>query len=158
MDNEALEIIQKIKNAMDCLLRNDKFLITNDTNERTITHKLAEYLQQEFSEWNVDCEYNRHGEEIKKIDIPKDGINWDDIEQRTVFPDIIVHKRNTNKNIVIIEVKKSTNSISRAFDENKLKAFTTDPYNYKFGFFLLINVVNGPYELDLFRNGREIPI
>ena len=42
-------------------LNKEKFLLENNLNERTITHKLAELLDIEFSklEYDVDCEYNR---------------------------------------------------------------------------------------------------
>jgi len=122
-----------------------------------MTHKLAEYLQKKFPKFHVDCEYNRHGDEIKKIEVPRDGINWDDIEQRTVFPDIVVHKRGNDKsNLIVIEVKKSTNSIDRQFDKKKLQAFTLQPYNYRLGFFLQINVndCSEKYTLEMFKDGK----
>lgn len=132
-----------METALRKLRSNDSFLIQANTNERTISHKIAEYLQEEFPTRNVDCEYNRHGEEIKELEVPRDSINWDDTEAKTVFPDIIIHQRNTDEhNLLVIEVKKSSNA-RRQFDEIKLMSFTKDPYNYNFGLFLEINM-NGP--------------
>jgi hypothetical protein len=43
-----------------------------------------------------------------------------------VFPDIIIHKRGTDKNHVVVEVKKSTNTESDKWDMAKLRAFKED--------------------------------
>lgn len=69
-----------------------------DVNGRAITYKLAEYLQELFPDFNVDCEYNRFEELKKKLDLPKnvpnldDKVSMGDLEARTVYPDIIIHK------------------------------------------------------------------
>ena len=158
------EILKKIESALSLLFKNDKLLIDNNTNERTIAHKLATYLQNEFSDYNVDFEYNRDGDEIKKIGIPKyrsnseNIINWDDIQQKTVFPDIIIHKRKTKNNLVVIEVKKSTNKTDKEYDERKLKAFTQEPYNYEVGFFILIDIKNCNYCYEIFKEGKKIKL
>ncbi|MBA4719463.1 MAG: hypothetical protein HRO68_10365 [Nitrosopumilus sp.] len=46
-----------------------------------------------------------------------------DIEGRNVAPDIIVHRRKTNDNLLAIEVKKVSNRENRFKDEAKPKAF-----------------------------------
>lgn len=51
-------------------------------------------------------------------------------------------------------MKKSTNSQSRDLDILKIKALTTEPYNYKFGLFLEINVTRGSDCLKWFKKGR----
>src|SRR3989339_901919 len=52
---------QKIKNSLDKLYKNDTYLFTEDLNERSITFKLAKYLEEEnFGDgYFVDHEYNR---------------------------------------------------------------------------------------------------
>ena len=83
---ELKDIKKKLLNSIQKLLKEDRILILLDTNERTITHMLTEYLQDEFNDFNVDCEYNRSFDMIKKLDIPKDllmltdssSIKWDD--------------------------------------------------------------------------------
>ena len=52
---------QNLEIALSELIERDSFLFEADANERSITHKLAEYLQAQFQDWNVDCEYNRNG-------------------------------------------------------------------------------------------------
>ncbi len=149
------EVRQKVQRALNRLRESDCFLIQANTNERTISHKLAEYLQAEFLPLKVDCEYNRHGEEIKRLEVPRDNINWDDTEARTVFPDIVVHERgNDEQNLLVIEVKKSSNAQNQQFDRIKLMAFTMPPYRYRFGLFLIISMDITPDYMKWYRNGR----
>ena len=37
----------------------EQFLLQNNINERSLTYKLALYLQNHFLDYDVDCEYNR---------------------------------------------------------------------------------------------------
>ena len=125
----------KIINAYKKLLEKDIYLLKNDVNERSITHKMAEYLQQEFSEYHVDCEYNRDGHFTKKLATKK--IDTDDIEAQTIYPDIIIHKRgDNNNNFVIIEAKKAyANEIGKNKDIQKLKDYE-EQLHYKFAIFI----------------------
>lgn len=150
------EVKQKVQKALNKLRESDAFLIQANINERTISHKLAEYLQLEFHPLKVDCEYNRRAEAIKRLEVPRDNINWDDTEARTVFPDIVVHERgNDNNNLLVIEVKKSSNK-NNQFDKNKLKSFTNEPYRYSFGLLLSVSMSRLHDELEWYSNGRAI--
>ena len=117
-----------INAAMHLLYRKDHFLITNSTSERSITHKLAEYIQQLFPHWHVDCEYNRRG-----LNRPKAILNQD-----TSYPDIIIHKRNTKTNLLVIEAKSiHSDDHSDTHDKEKIKAYIEDPeYQYRFGLWI----------------------
>lgn len=124
------EIKKKVYIAIDLLIKNDSFLLKNDVNERSISHKLAEYLQQQFPEYNVDCEYNRiknqkmdHAYITKKINLPISELRSDDTTAKTVYPDIIIHKRGTENNLVVIEIKKKLSDEDKKYDINKLEAF-----------------------------------
>lgn len=88
--------------AIRHLLVNDDHLFQHDVHERSITHRLACYLQEEFREWHVDCEYNRDCE--SKDDIKRDSN--DKKRGRKIYPDIIVHKRGETQNLLAIEAKK----------------------------------------------------
>ena len=84
------------------------------------------YLQDEFDGWDVDCEYNRghqSPDQVKRLQPYIDPIQADDTDAKTVFPDIIIHYRETTDNLLVIEVKKSTNPESDERDEQKLQAF-----------------------------------
>jgi hypothetical protein len=133
------EINQKVNVAIGVLLKNDAELLKIDVHERSITHKFAEYLQFQFPDWNVDCEYNRKGEFGMK-DIHGDIEECTEHKrQYRVFPDIIVHQRKITKcNLLVIEVKKNTSNKKKECDERKLKFFT-DPkfeYHYSYGLFV----------------------
>lgn len=54
-------LIISIKNAIDLFLARDMNLLELDANERTLSAKLASYISQLFPNYDVDCEYNRHG-------------------------------------------------------------------------------------------------
>ena len=53
-----LDIERSVKTALNKLFERDAELLQNDVNERSITHKFAEYLESEFPGWDVDWEYN----------------------------------------------------------------------------------------------------
>ncbi|UTB31562.1 MAG: hypothetical protein NKF70_08405 [Methanobacterium sp. ERen5] len=142
------ELRSKVHMAINMLLKNDSFLLINDTNERSISHKLGEYLQHEFPGWNVDCEYNRiRGSDIKKIEDWKirfinEELNPEDTNAKTVYPDIIIHQRNNKNNLLVIEIKKSTNRDEGKLDIEKIKMFMEDNrgLNYKYGLFINFEV------------------
>lgn len=127
------EIKSKIQSAIDSLLANDSILLENDTAERTITGRLAIYIQEQFQEWNVDCEYNRNLHDVKRL---KEICNPSDSENgSSVYPDIIIHKRMTEENFIVVEVKKTTNSNTDNCDKKKLEAFKNE-LGYKHGLFI----------------------
>jgi len=58
------------------------------------------------------------------------------ISIKRIYPDIIIHHRGSSENLLVIELKKTTNKSEsqRKWDEEKLKYVTTKPpFNYKFG-------------------------
>jgi len=147
------DVIQRVIKAVCTLYRYDRELLDVDANERSITHKLAEHLQQEFPEWHVDCEYNRVGCKTKKVLVNVGEPKPDDIEAKTVFPDIIVHKRWRPENLLVIEAKKASGQDDSG-DIDKLKRFTEVPeYRYKYGLLLKLEQ-NGRFELKLYKNGE----
>ena len=112
---------ESLNSSIRRLLDRDFFLLQADVNERSITHKLAAYLRAEFPDWDVDCEYNRDRHDPKRLDLPlRDNVSSDDVHAHTVFPDIIVHHRNTGGNLLVIEVKKSSNREDDTWDCRKL--------------------------------------
>jgi len=132
-----------------------------------MTHKLAEYLQKYFQDYNVDCEYNRMMKDkdyiTKTLDLRIDNITSDDLKQTTVFPDIIIHRRvNDKSNLLVIEVKKKCNNGAKNFDFKKLKAFTLKlklklelELNYKYGVYLEFDTEK-VCEIKFFKEGNEV--
>lgn len=155
-------------NSITAFMDNDCYLLHRNIYERSITHKLALYLQNNFPEFNVDCEYNGDIENInnyrKQLDISvadmiktaRQKIRED--ETYSVYPDIIIHTRNTNgNNHLVIEVKKANgNENDKAFDLLKLKKFTTQ-YGYRLGIYLEFSTGENASVVSLryFQSGEE---
>ncbi len=122
----------RLQRALGRLIDHDGYLLEKDVNERSISHRLAIYIEQEFAGWNVDCEYNRDQHDPKKLGIRSGVVSNDDLTASTVFPDIIVHKRGTNENLLVIEMKKESHSEeAKEFDRDKLNAFKSE-LKYKY--------------------------
>lgn len=140
------EICQKVDIAIKILLKKDRFLLENGVHERSISHKLAEYLQTQFPDWNVDCEYNRKGHETKKL---RRTCSTDD----KIYPDIIIHQRSTKENLLVIEIKSS--DLSEECDIEKLKLFTSNTeFEYTYGIFIRFTGTKKP-ELHWYAKGQE---
>lgn len=137
IDQGAIEA--DVRKAIARLFERDSFLLENNANERSISHKLAEYLQMELDCWDVDCEYNRDDHEIKQLNLPPRQKPADDPHATTVYPDIIVHRRNTDQNLLAVEIKKSNNPDDGSFDCRKLKAFK-DQLGYQHCLFIKFKV------------------
>ena len=152
---------EKVDTTVNLFLKRDFFLIKNDVNERSISHKLAEYLQQQFPEFSVDCEYNRMRDRnmdpefiTKKLNFDIESLNSDDTTAKTVYPDIIIHRRGTSNNLLVIEIKKIINKSTKNFDLKKLKAFRKKPLQYKFGLYIEFGT-NGVVEKQWFDGKLE---
>lgn len=141
MENEE-KLYKRVSAALAAFFREDRKLLHVDASERSISHKLAEQLQKQFPQLNVDCEYNRHINSVKRLTYRYDEtIKPDDLEAKTVFPDIVVHKRQSDEsNLLVIEIKKGDSGQRTSHDVEKLKAFTVEPYVYGIGLFLSFNV------------------
>ena len=127
------EVQDRVNRSIYELYERDYDLIKLDVNERSITHKLGEYLQQQFPDWNVDCEYNRKGKATKEIREEIGTVQSDDTEGRTIYPDIIVHLRNADNNLLVIEAKKNVKHID---DIDRIKIeylIECDDFNYQYG-------------------------
>lgn len=131
------DIERKVRQAVISLLNSDLPLLKTDANERTVTQRLAFWLQAEFREWTVDCEYNRDGDITKRISQALDQAPPDNRQHRIVIPDIIIHHRGRGSegNLVVFEVKKSTNGDSGDSDKANLLDLKNQ-YGYKCTVFL----------------------
>jgi hypothetical protein len=137
------EVRQAVSVALERVKDEDTDLLRYDVNERSVTHRLAVYLDDEIdSEWNVDVEYNRVGEdevsksvsmEYLKSKIP-DDVDPEDLDAKTVYPDVIVHNRGERyENLLVIEAKKSGRS--GEYDREKLTAYKEE-LRYEHGVFV----------------------
>lgn len=151
---EKAEIIGKVNLALDLFYEKDAHLIDINVHERSIAHKFAEYLQLLFPDYNVDCEYDRHGKYTKKLE----GITECSIERTTdrILPDIIIHKRGDDKkNLVVFEIKSKSNATPCDIKKLELLTKKSGEFKYKFGFFVQFGNERAGCELRLFINGIE---
>jgi len=157
MDSEEAE--RRVTLAVERLVATDGYLFERDLNERTITHRLAVHLEPGFPGWHVDCEFNRDGHDPKRLNLPpRNDIGSDDVHARTVFPDVIIHRRGTDDNLVVIEAKKTTNHEDRTWDDRKLAAFQEE-LGYPVVVFLLLHTATQRAGATLeFRSGRKVSI
>lgn len=121
--------------ALTALIAKDGYLLQIDANERSIAHRFAMHLQEQMPKLHVDCEYNRDGIDPKRIQHFHLDQSSDDTEAKTVFPDVIAHIRDSNTNYLIIEIKKTTNTVSRNIDIAKLRGYRKD-LGYQFALFI----------------------
>jgi len=146
MDQKSLEGI--LLKALTELYTRDLILIEINVNERSISHKLASYLQIEIDflgqKWDVDCEYNRMVSDMddgfitKRLDLTVDNISSDDTKAKTVFPDIIIHhrgKKGSEDNLLVLEMKKDSDRDDH--DLKKLRAYG-EQLDYNFALYLNI--------------------
>jgi hypothetical protein len=161
---EFPELRARVETAIERFVAEDSYLLEVKANERSVTHWLAVYLQQELEEWDVDCEYNRNHYQTKKVHIPdyelvddevyireilEEDIEYDDEGNvkypHWVYPDIIVHHRDLDDNLLIIEAKYvSTSREKEGRDLAKIKAYMTPPLGYKYGLFLKLRSGDEP--------------
>ena len=142
----ADEVKQFLERAIDRLRHTDRYLLDVDVNERSVAARLAMYLQEDFVGYAVDVEYNRAGAEIKRLmavvcRCPRGRI---ETEGQRVLPDVIVHRRGDNKsNLLVIEVKKSSDPRGTDCDHERLEAFRAE-LGYKFGALVLCRTGSCP--------------
>src|ERR1700761_5677588 len=118
--------LDRLVDALDAFYARETHLLAGDLGERTLTHRLAVHVEHQFSEWDVDCDYNRLGP--RRLRLPRASIvSTDDDLGKSVFPDIVVHRRAMPENLLAIEVRKSANHQSPEHDRHKLRAMT-DPH------------------------------
>ncbi len=138
-------LLRQFLQALEEFYDKDKLLIKYKVAERALTHKLAEYLQKKFHDYNVDCEYNKVGEgDPKRVmelisRMCQDGLCYGDCEQCrknkcVIFPDIIVHHRGKDDNLLVIEAKTSWSNSGQGQDFKKLQALIdSGKYQYILG-------------------------
>ena len=80
------------------------------------------------------------------VELPIEQTMSDDIEARTVYPDVIVHHRTLTgdeHNMLVIEAKKSgkeKDHVGKPSDRAKLEAYTREPLGYEWGIYIVFNV------------------
>lgn len=113
------------------LVAQDADLLVLDVNERTITGKLAEYIQELLPDWTVDPEYNRIRNRVKQVQMDGEWVK--------VVPDVIAHRRNTGDNLLVLEAKKVGDLEAEDRDRRKLRALK-EQQGYQYAVFLRLRI------------------
>ncbi len=134
MNRAALQPL--VEHALDLLRRHDAHLFEQNVSERCLAARLAHHLQLVLPEWSVDVEYNRDGAERapKQLGLDEICANRRSLDGRAyVTPDLIVHRRGAaGPNLLVAELKKSSNPIDRGCDRARVSAFR-EQYGYRHG-------------------------
>lgn len=130
---QKTEILTMINEALNELYECDSYLITNRVNERSIVFRFGYYFQRlinnsPFSNYNMDCEYNKNHSN------PKRTINF----TNGTYPDIILHRRGSNDNNLLLIEFKTWWQKNNSQDITKIKDFTDQNGNYKYAMGLSI--------------------
>lgn len=117
------DAVALVRSSIDALVKHDLQLFELDVTERAMAHQLARHMSDRVeSSLSVDCEYNRHFADPKRLNLRRRDASDREVRATTVFPDIIVHERNTDRrNLLVLELKKPGESVE--YDERKLRAF-----------------------------------
>lgn len=170
-EQEIKELKNEVKTAVHLFMAESPNLLDLKAHEQSISHRIAVYLEPLFKGLNVDCEYNKHSDLPKKIDLS--GITPDkhqacgckacrkiiedqtlEIEEQHFRPDILVHRRGGDDgNLIAIEVKKTKECF---FDQAKLKALTAKDGKYKYDLGIYVNFMDGGPRFKFFYNGDLI--
>ncbi|NOU60807.1 hypothetical protein [Marinifilum caeruleilacunae] len=141
---------KEIDLMLDKLYKLDTYLLQKNLNinERTLTHRMGIYLQELFPSLHVDCEYNRMGRKTswgieytegdyfaKTVCLSNGSVSEEDDNGSRVFPDIIIHNRDTADNYAIIEVKVQWKNGKAGQDHKKLDAYIND-LGYHCGYYI----------------------
>ena len=162
MNKEIFELMDIFEKAKEKFLKEEKEIIEINVNERTLSARLMFHLQtlllneiyqENYKEYSVDCEYNRR-KEIVKI-LPKE---YRELEKKDkqIYPDIILHQRNSEKNLMIIEMKKTYSSDEGGKNENRdrLKFLTSlrkeNKYKYLLGVYFEVNKFSDKCKIEFF--------
>jgi hypothetical protein len=136
---DEAEVLRILEEALRRLEANDRHLLENDLSERCIAARLAVYMQPAFDGWSVDVEYNRKGDTPKRLGLPRECLKKKDLEDEEnngdalVVPDVIVHRRGPEgPNLLVLELKKTTNRVARDCDRLRVDAFRAQ-LGYTFG-------------------------
>jgi len=159
--------VPALDEALRRLCNDDKVLLSRGAHERTICHRLATYLECALNRdrdasqrWHVDCEYNLFGsdasdharhrtvDELRKY-LPvqgRDALEGDE-KEHSVFPDIVVHRRDEPDNELVLEVKVVRGTPKKTeieYDLRKLRAFADGNKGFSYRRTLFIAITPSP--------------
>ena len=126
---------QYVDYALEKLYQKDMSLIDRKASERAIVFRFGLYMNEilqstEFSVYDIDVEYNRNGNEPKRLPNHPNG----------TYPDFIIHRREVNTdNLLVLEFKTEWYNNQKE-DKDKIQKYMdlSGEYKFKFGATILI--------------------
>ncbi|WGR93758.1 MULTISPECIES: hypothetical protein [unclassified Bradyrhizobium] len=150
--------LNKVIAALQDFYAQERFLLERDLGERTLTHRLAVYVERQFAGWQTDCNYDRLGE--RTLRLPRGStVSSDDHLGKSIYPDIVVHQRDIPNNLLAIELRKDSNHQPIEHDQHKLQALT-DPhvwFAYEIGVLVIVGR-NGVTSSEVYVGGAIEPV
>lgn len=117
-------------------------------NEQSVAFRVGIHLYEilkgtQFAALHLDCEYNKHGDDPKKLD------------ELAIRPDLLIHRRgDDDHNVLAVEFggwwKKPAKVES---DRDKLRKLTSQDFAYKYQLGVLVNLNPDDATYEYFRNG-----
>lgn len=131
LDKHIDELKFLVNKALGKLYDQDYLLIEHAVNERSAVFRFGIYFSDllsgsSFQGYDLDCEYNRNMGSPKRTRRFPAG----------VVPDVLLHRRNSNKeNVLVLEFKGYWNRTPRVYDEKKIAEFVSqdEKNDYKYG-------------------------
>ena len=122
------------------LIEHEWTLAMTDVGERSTTSHLFRFMAARCAttDWDVDHEYNRNVDLSKAISFGRS----DDTGEKRIYPDIILHRRGRDENLLVIEAKKGFATDEDDFDKVKALVASRD-YHYELGLLLAFGI-DGP--------------
>ncbi len=141
------QVSKLLIDAINRLFESDSILLQSsyNINERTVSHRLALHLDSLLSntDYDVDVEYNRMRNDYdpdavgnlmgKRLNLDDSGGDFS-----IVYPDIIVHKRETDINLIIVEIKMAWKNSKRNFDYVKINEYMNE-LRYQHGVYVQLH-------------------
>lgn len=156
MDDDQRELLRLLKEAVNRVYAEDRFLLTCDEGnrkglEQAFVFRTGIYLHAllagtKFSVLDLDSEYNKNGNQAKITPRFPNGIR----------PDLLLHERLLNtSNKLAIEFKGWWNGGSKR-DKEKLEDLTNPEYPYRYSLGVFVELGKQAVTYRLFMNGREV--
>lgn len=167
----SLSVIKRsIEGCLRILYRTDGFLLRRNNNrgvcERCLVFRFAHYLQNQFDDHFVDCDFNSSfsGYPNKGRDVTENKRSGKPIKNENGsvtrrFVDIVIHKRDcsSQNNLVCFEIKKwnTNNKKERNKDYNNLRRLTSD-YGYSCGLHIVFGKSLAHTRWTIFQKGHVV--
>ena len=113
--------------------------VAHDMHEVALCHRLAVHLEksEKFDGYLIDCDYNRSGINVKRSERNVKKHPREKVKNCGFRPDIIVHKRGSDDdNLIMIEAKKASATRPQKKEAKKRLRRHAKAYNYCYAFYV----------------------